>query len=52
MNCEKIITRWNGLLPIVEDMPNIENLWEKIDCYMDMIRDIGAKDKNHRGLEK
>jgi hypothetical protein len=45
MNQGKIITKWDGLLPIVEEIPNHESIWDRIQCFMDIVRDIGAKDK-------
>lgn len=39
---EKIITKWNGFLPIVQEMPKDESITEKIKVFMDTVRKIGV----------
>lgn len=43
MKQDKMIVKWNGLLPIVEDMPVHEIIWEKMSYYMDFVRTMGVK---------
>ncbi|MEE9150688.1 MAG: hypothetical protein V3U20_02500 [Thermoplasmata archaeon] len=45
MEYTKMITRWNGFLPVVEEMPIYESLWDKIESFMEIIRNIGATGK-------
>ncbi|UCG69871.1 MAG: hypothetical protein JSV09_02280 [Thermoplasmata archaeon] len=44
MKQDKLITKWNGLLPIVEDMPMQEIIWDKMSYYMHMVRDMGCEE--------
>ena len=45
METTMLITKWNGFLPVVEEMPMHDSVWDKIECFMDMVRTVGAKDK-------
>lgn len=39
----KMIIKYNGLLPVVEDIPDKEIVWDRLMCFMDQIRRMGAK---------
>lgn len=45
METTMLIIKWNGFLPVVEEMPMPESVWDKIECFMDMVRTVGAKEK-------
>ncbi len=38
----KIIVKYNGLLPVVEDIPDKEMGWDVLMCFMNQIRRMGA----------
>lgn len=42
MELGKIITKWNGFLPIVQEMPKDESITEKIKVFMDTVRKLGV----------
>jgi hypothetical protein len=44
MKQDKMITKWNGLLPVVEDMPVHEVIWDTMSYYMDFVRTMGVKE--------
>ncbi len=39
----KMIIRYDSLIPVVEDIPEEELLWDRLLCFMDQIRRIGSK---------
>jgi hypothetical protein len=39
----KMIIRYNGLLPVVGDIPEKEIVWDRLMCFMDQIRRMGVK---------
>jgi hypothetical protein len=48
MNYDRMIVGWNGLLPIVADIPVSEIVWEKIGVFMDRVRRMGANELARR----
>jgi hypothetical protein len=39
----KMIIKYNGLLPVVEDIPEKDIVRDRLMCFMDQIRKMGAK---------
>ena len=46
MKYDRMIIGWNGLLPIVVDIPVNEFIWDKVECFMDIVRKMGTDEKN------
>ncbi|UCE37963.1 MAG: hypothetical protein JSW00_01625 [Thermoplasmata archaeon] len=48
----KMIIRWNGLLPIVEDIPEDTIIWDKLSRFMGRVRTMGVYSKQQpTGIE-
>jgi hypothetical protein len=45
MKYDRMIIGWNGLLPIVVDIPVHEIIWDKVECFMDTVRKMGAEEQ-------
>jgi hypothetical protein len=45
MKYGKMIVKWNGLLPVVDDIPKNEIIWDVIGLFMDRVRCMGAVNK-------
>jgi len=45
METTMLIRKWNGYLPVVVEMPMPESIWDKIECFMDIVRTVGTKEK-------
>ncbi len=42
MKYGKMITRWSGYLPVVEDIPSKHAIWARIENFMDKITNISS----------
>ncbi len=45
MKHTQMIVRWNGLVPVVDDIPKMEIIWDIIGCFMDRVRTMGIAGK-------
>jgi hypothetical protein len=49
MKTERMILCWNGHLPILGELPVEDVIWEKVECFMDVVRKMGTRPKPAEG---
>ena len=49
MKTEKMILWWNGHVPIFGILPVDDVIWDKVECYMDVVRKMGKRVKPAEG---